>query len=594
MLALSFFSVGVSAASDNLIESNLTQWSNLNGSFDIQLYGNNNIYRLGANGGTSKFFNGIIYDLPNFVAGHSYTLRFKLPSASEIASAWNVSFTDATYNSYYNNAQVFVGYGFVNPEGTIVEGKNLFFEFNASNISRYVGQNLSTTFVASSSTTGGRPVIFISITTTDSNQHFFFFSNFSLFDNDDNSQELSGIKGFLHSIRWDLVGGVCEEEDCPHSSDVNPHLSLTERMTGGFASFLDKIADKFEDGSTLNTWFTDLSDKVSGSVSSSSTSLGDRIKGFFDNISTKITEKYENLDINLGDWFDDVGDWFTNLKEKLTENIEAFKTAITEFSEKFKPRVYEQLIWQRGMINGSTGAVLNQPNGQNVIVSEFFEVPLGSEYLIDFFDTDHNGALQIYQYNLDGSFVGSFGLISVNTEGFLLPEGYQYRFRLVLNVNYKPSEANQIVKIYADEGWLNALVHLMIAKIKALFVPDPNVMTEFYDEMEEFMAERLGIIYEATSFGSDLLETIGDMLSGSSARARAGDAILFTIPAININLPGQGSFQLWNEQKFQLDFLSTNGFFAFFYGLYKMMLWVICIFATIKYALKTWERIMSS
>lgn len=592
MLALSFFSVGVSAASDNLVESNLTQWSNLNGSFDIQLYGNNNIYRLGANGGSSNFFNGIIYDLPNFVAGHSYTLRFKLPSASEIASAWNVGFTDAVFNSYYNNAQVFVGYGFVNPEGTIVEGQNLFYEFNASNISRYVGQNLSTTFVASSSTTGGRPVIFISVTTTDSNQHFFYFSNFSLFDNDDNSQELKGIKGFLHSIRWDLVGGVCDENDCPHSSDVNPHLSLTERMTGGFSSLLDNIADKFEEGSTLNNWFTDLSDKVSGSVSSSSTSLGDRIKGFFEDISKSLTEKYENLDINLGDWFDDVGEWFDNLKNSISEFFENLWNKFNEFFEKFKPRVYEQLIWQRGMINMQTGAIVSS-NVQNVIVSEFFEVPLGSEYLIDYIRTDHNGAFQIYQYNLDdGSYIGHLGIINTATEGFVLPEGYQYRFRLALNTEYKPSEANQIVKIYADEGWLNALVHLIIAKIKGLFVPDPNLFNELYEDMEQLMQERLGIIYEATVFTSDLLETIGEMLSGSSAKARAGDAIIFTIPAININLPGQGSFQLWNKQEFQLDFLSTNEFFAFFYGLYKMILWIICIFATIKHALRTYERII--
>lgn len=272
------FSVTVSASSDNLIEPDLREWESLDSVNELPVFNAGNIYRLTGKG---NGFCGVIYDLPSFTAGHSYTLSFRIPSGGDISSAFGTSWSDSNSISYFNNSTVYVGYGFLKPDGSNIESQSELFEFNSSNISRYIGKNLKTSFVGGSAS--GRPVVYIMVTTLDNNTHHFYFSDFVLIDNDDNSQELTGIRGFLHSIRWDLVGGSCEEDDCPHSSGINPHLSLTERMTAGFSSLLDNIGNKFEEGSTLNLWFNDLSSGV--------TDLGDRINNFFEGLKESITNK---------------------------------------------------------------------------------------------------------------------------------------------------------------------------------------------------------------------------------------------------------------------------------------------------------------
>lgn len=536
VLLSSIFVIQVNAASDNLVNSNLTQWHNIEGASTVQVYGNGNVYRLNATGGSVGLFNGLVYDLPSFVAGHSYTLKFKLPSAVEIAEAYNVSFSDSQLISYYNNAEISVGYGFLSADGSrIISPVNLF-TFNSSNISRYVGTNLSTTFVAGSAS--GRPCIYIELYSSDGNLHLFYFSNFVLFDNDDNSAELTGIKGFLHSIRWDLVGGVCEEEDCPHSSNVNPHLSLTQRMTAGFSSLLENIGNKFEDGSTLNIWFNDLSSGVSSlgdRFNTFITGLGDRISGFFDNLKEGIFSKFDSLGIDLRGWFSDVGSWFDDLSGKLKGWFDDTVSSIDTFFnnlwdkfdklfDKFKPRVYERFQWRRGIVNWSTGEVtLRDDNYPYVIVTDLFTVSPGTKYLIDYIDSDITQSVAIYKYDYYGNYIGALAYTN-SFEGMELESGFQYRFR----TNFTPgsedtSAVNDYVLVYADEGWINALVHVIQNFFKGCF--NLVIYFDWYGDYENpFLSEDKpislisGYLTEIDSYVEDTasnFEAVIDSVTGS-------------------------------------------------------------------------------
>ncbi len=464
VLLSSIFVIQVNAASDNLVNSNLTQWHNIEGASTVDVYGNDNIYRLNATGGSVGLFSGVVYDLPSFVAGHSYTLKFRLPSASDIAKAYNVSFTDSQLTGYYKNSEVSVGYGFVSADGSSIISPVNLFTFNSSNISRYVGTNLSTTFVAGSAS--GRPCVYIQLYSSDGNLHLFYFSEFVLFDNDDNSAELTGIKGFLHSIRWDLVGGVCEEEDCPHSSNVNPHLSLTQRMTSGFSSWLENIGNKFEEGSTLNIWFNDLSSGVSSLGDRFNTfisGLGDRISGFFDNLKEGIFDKFDSLGIDLRGWFSDVGSWFDNTISSIDTFFNNLWDKFNQFFDKFKPRVSMPLKWMRGVINGQ-GVVIERPGQHDykyVIISEALTVSPGSIYYLDYVDSVETDILVVFKYDYYGNYIG-MSSYSNSVEGIVLDGGFQYRFRSCYTPGVEDlSVMNDYVIVYADEGWIDAIIHII-------------------------------------------------------------------------------------------------------------------------------------
>ena len=318
VLLTSVFVVSASALSDNLIDSDLGNWEHLDGSDTVSVFTNASIFRLSVKCDTDSVYSlGIVYDLPTFTAGHSYTVSFKLPSGSDIASAWGVNWTDEQTLNYYKNSTVVVGYGFLSADGTKVEPQVNLYEFNLNNISDYLGQTLKTSFVATSGS--GRPVLFITLLVTgDSNIHHFYFSDFVMFDMDDNSKELTGIKGFLHSIRWDLTGGSCDDLECIHSSEENPHIGL-----------FDKLALKIEG------FFNTFSDTISGFF----TGLGNLIlyfdwEGDYENPFENENGTVESLSNELkkvSDYVAGVGDSFEGIVDSLTGALELF----SKFTERF-------------------------------------------------------------------------------------------------------------------------------------------------------------------------------------------------------------------------------------------------------------------
>ncbi len=559
----------------------------------VSVFSNANIYRLSlkATSGYSNTF-GVVYDLPSFVAGHSYTLSFKLPSGSDIASAWGVTWSDEQTTNYYNNSTVIVGYGFLSADGTNIEPQVELYEFNSSNISNYLGKTLKTSFVAGSAS--GRPVVYITFSCIDTNIHHFYFSDFVMFDNDDNSQELTGIKGFLHSIRWDLVGGVCDEEDCPHSSSVNPHLSLTERMSAGFSTMFENIGNKFEEGSALHTWFNNLSDRFSALGDREEgffANLGDRMSGFFDKLKESIFQSFSDLGIDLEGWFDNVGTWFDDTVGSIDGFFADLWSKFSAFFEKFKPRVYMNFEWVRGIINYTTGEVgLRDDNFPYVIVSEAFTIEPGTKYLLDFVCTDNTKAIAVFQYDYYGNYVGVIKNSSASFEGFELPSGFQYRFR----TEYPPGvtdldQVNDYVLVYCEEGWVNALLYNLKHGIKDLFVPDELFLTNFKTEVSQIFEDSLGFVYTFIDYVVQLFDKLQDIFSA----VRRNDVFAFTFPKFEFDFLGY-HIKLWDDITISMDWLNGTTGIGLLYSVYKGMLHFMFIIALVNYGDKVYKDVTSS
>lgn len=609
MLLFASFSLNVSAAGTaNLIDPNLKNWtvSDLSYLDDVTTHklSQGNIYRVGMKS-PSGAASGIIYDIPSLIAGHSYSFSFHIPDAIEISEASGTSFLDSTLLKYYDDATLNIGYGFIKSDGSFEDGVQ-FYSLNSSNISKYVGEDLKASFVAGSST--GRPVIYITVTVQNESQHFFYFSDLFLIDNDDNSQELKGIRGFLHSIRWDLVGGVCDEEDCPHSYNNNPHLSLTERMSAGFATMLDNIGNKFEEGSTLNTWFSNLSSGVTNlgdRISGFFNGLGDRISGFFNGLGDRISGFFDKLKENVTSGFTNVGTWFTNLGTNLSTWFDGVKLKFqevgdgikqkfqdiadkfTEFFEKFKPRVYVDLKWVRGLVNWSTGELLlKDDTSPYVVVSELFEVPHGTKYLIDYKFSDTTKALAVHKYDLSGTFISSQAY-SKSLEGFELESGFKYRFRTTFTTGVTDlSVVNDYVMIYSDEGWINALFFNLKMGIRNLFVPDEDAILVLKTDLDKCLKDHLGIIYTSTTLVGDFIETVFDMVFN------APDDYELIVPAVTLELSGE-NYTLWEDTYIDFSFMETE-VFQILYGLYTVSLYIFFGFLEVKYAQRVYRRMMSN
>ena len=452
VLVTSVFLVSGSAAgTENLIESDLTQWDCIEDSYSVSVVKKNDLYRISSTSISTGSYIGVIYDLPNFVAGHSYTLKFRLPSASDISSAWGVTYGNEHLLAHYKNSTVMVGYGFFNASGTAIENQVSLFEFNSSNVSKYFGSDLSTSFVAGSSS--GRPVVYITIFNDDGNVHHYFFSDFIMYDNDDNSGQIKGILGILHSLRWDIFGGVCDSDDCAHSSDFNPHISLTERFTVGFTNLFDGIASKFEEGSTLNTWFIGLSDGVSNlgtNVNNWLSGLGDKINTKLGDVITKITGGLSDLGIDIGGFIDGA-----------VSSIDKLFGSLFDWIETFKPRVYERFKWRPGNIDTSSGEVVLKGEGYPyAVVTDFFTVEPGSKVYLNFAPYPEVSHLAVFQYDYYGRFVCVKLSTSGSLENYELAPGFQYRFRVIYSASdVELGNINQYVGVYTDEGWLMSFIH---------------------------------------------------------------------------------------------------------------------------------------
>lgn len=601
-LCFTAFGLNVSAASDNLIDNDLRTWTdgsdidNLLEPITVSKF--NNIYRIKtpASSDGSLYNCYALLDNTNIIVGHSYTLSFRMPNASEISDALGSEYSDSSYSNHFKNSQIMIGIGFINSSGDIsIPDSSLLFNINKDNYTKFVGKNLNASFIASNYT--GTPCVIISIINQNTSSHVFFFENFKLIDNDDNSAELSGIKGFLHSIRWDLVGGICDESDCPHSSNSNPHLSLTERMSSGFGSFFDDIGENLtslkdsfsERVGELKTSLSSLGDRMGNFFSN----LGDRISNFFSNLGDRISGFFSDLKTSLSNWVSDIGNWFSELGEKITTKFQEIGDKFTEFFEKFKPRVSLNLDWKRGIISFSDGSVTFYPSSPPypqpyAVVTDFITVPNDSVYYLNYYHTPDNGKIVLYQYDLEGNYVRYMFDRNYSFEDFELPSGYCYRLRItvpnsVTNLNEYISD---YVTVYSDEGWINALLFNLKAGIKSLFVPSEDFISSWKDNLDTLLRDHLGIIYTGGDIVTDFLTTVFNIVFD------APDTFSITFPEVEFELDGN-VIHLCDSRSVDFSFLE-NGVFKMLYGMYKVALYIFFGVLEVKYALVVYRRVISN
>lgn len=510
LILIFLFPVVSLGASDNLIDSDLSHWQDLSDKNEYYIpctiTSSDNIYRVTVNAGSSSNLVGAVYDYGQLIAGHSYSLSFKMPTRSAINLAFDKDYSANVFTNHFTNCTLSIGIAFLSPSNEIISSESFaLYTITSENYTDFFGKTLTTSFIASNFS--GTPVVIIQLLPLDFQNHSFYFSDFKLVDNDDNSAELTGIKGFLHSIRWDLVGGTCEEEDCPHSSGDNPHLSLSERMSSGFASMFQTIGDKFEEGSTLNIWFNNLSDTV-GNLDGSLSNLGDRFQGFIDglgeslsidlgNFETSVTDWFDDLKKSWDAWIDDIQQTFDDVGASITNKFQEIGDSFTEFFEKFKPRVYINFDWQPGYANPTTGVITTKPyedgyffeQGKGYsLITDFFTVPDGSKYLLDF--VSYNSSyVRIFKYDLSGNFVSSEVPKYGSFDNYLLESKFKYIFMVHFSSDYPSDEdmndrCNDSVLVYADEGWLNAVLFNIRSFFSGIFKGFGNLLLYFNWEGE--------------------------------------------------------------------------------------------------------------
>ena len=187
----------------------------------------------------------------------------------------------------------------------------------------------------------------------------------------------------------------------------------------------------------------------------------------------------------------------------------------------------------------------------------------------------------MYQYDLKGNYVGRILYDKNSFEAFALPAGYQYRFSVYWLKTWEIDDdaINEVFTVYAEEGWLNAVLLNMKIGIKDLFVPDEAFIAEWKVELEDLLAERLGIIWDSGDFFIDFVSIIGDLLTTTP------DDIHYELPEMVIELNGQ-TYTLWQAQQVDFSFLEKNAFFAMLYKLYKAVLNVFLGIPLLNYAKK--------
>lgn len=239
----------------------------------------------------------LLNDSVDLVAGRSYTFEFYLPDYDDMNGL--ISGPNATNKlTYYgsdntklkaNNfrpssgadIQVFVGIMFGTPDDDDFQGilgtDIAYVEINYDNFDTYAGRTNKISFVCPDYKSA--PSLCIGIVgTRNKYQSQFYFSNFALYDNDQTAAELKGIKGLLHSLYWDLFGGVCDEEDCPHSALNNPHVSIFDKLVNLILYFdpdgnYENPFDSVSFVSDVSDYFDKLTGYVSDSVSAVTTTV---------------------------------------------------------------------------------------------------------------------------------------------------------------------------------------------------------------------------------------------------------------------------------------------------------------------------------
>lgn len=562
MFLLPAFSVGVSAAEvTNLIDSNLMNWDTSSDSTFNEVWSDGNVSHIRVFPQATEVGNGVLntkiftyYDLTNLKAGRSYTFSFHLLDLDEAHAV------DSSVNwEHYYSGLVYGGFYVI----------GLGSWDSATNTVNYIEDSCIT----------------VNLDNRD-----------SLFGSDiDISFE------FTNLINPCIFIGYVEYSEYSESQSImisNPQLidNDSAEEEGFFKRLFEWLEIRFNN---LSSSFTDLGDRIKVFFSDLSSNISDGLSDVRDGITTKFAE-FEGWLSSLGDrisvFFTNLGSSISNglsdVRDKINNKIAEVSEKFSDFFDKFKPRVHLNLDWSRGNFNGNGEVILeDNPNIPVIIVSELFEVPSDSSYYVTYnkFDSYIVSGAGILQYDLSGNFLGVLYSTNHSFEEYELPSGYMYRFRQswTRGIEVDDDTANQHFSLYCDSGWLNALLFNFKSMIIGLFVPDEEDITTWKANLEMLFSDNLGFIYQIPDLFSNLVTKLRDIF------VRDDFSFSIKLPQLDFKLFGHDTV-LWEEKTVDFSYIFEEGIFNTLYGMYKVMLYVIFGFALVKYGWRVFEEMMQN
>lgn len=265
LISFSFLVVSASAAT-NLINPNLKEWvsPNPDAVMSVSVIGDGSLYRLSpAYQGTIESTNASVYlgymlDRADLKSGNSYTFSFHLPSPDEIR-ACGYSNSDSWFASQFTEGGFLIAFGTLNPNGE-VEAIVELVTIDSSNFLSLAGKDYVHSFTCPDYS-GGDPCIVMYSSRVYSTSYIFLDGSLKLVNNSEEDNE-----GFLSSIfEW-------------------------------FEKKFNAIGIDF--------------DNLGSSITSALNGLGERIKGFFNDLSEGFENAINGLLAGIGGEFQKFGNLF--------------------------------------------------------------------------------------------------------------------------------------------------------------------------------------------------------------------------------------------------------------------------------------------
>lgn len=415
----------------------------------------------------------------------------------------------------------------------------------------------------------GKQVYLCALIFADEKPSTLYVSDFVFTNNNNTDEKIDGILEWLSATYHGIVGG----ED---SRGVQ-HDGLVQGIKNGLSGLGDRISNFFEN----------LGEKFGVDIGS----LGDRIRDFFSNF-------WENVSAGFDAIKDKIGDIGEGIKAKFQEISDNF----ANFFDTFKPRVYEEFLWEPGNVSSFSGSLIpNSKGDENAVTSELFSVPSESSYVLDYNPANSSSQaiaikyIEIFKYSSNGKFTGyTTKLTTASTFNF--ERGFSYRIVVstkssnAANVNnmgsYNLSKfCNSFVKVYCDEGWINALIHSLMNGLKKLFIPAPGFFDDKLDDFLDAYEEHFGIFAQGTIYFTKAIQKVQSVLN---------DRYSFVFPELSITIQGQK--YIFSEQK-NVDiqqWLKSGTWSANLYEMYRVFASAFLIYLVLLYARKVEAVILNN
>lgn len=469
----------------------------------------------------------------NLKIGSDYTLTYGVKNLSAVGSCHvSIFLSDSTTN--LDNAVTVT-------------------EFDTSSCSLSYYNNFSVQFTYPEQFSGKSTYVVVMIV-ADKGICGFQVTDFVFTNNDKSEEKIDGILEWLSAVYHGIVGG----ED---SRGVQ-HDGLVQGIKNGISALGDRIS----------AFFDNLGEKFGINIGS----LGDRIRDFFSNFWENVSAGFEAIKDKIAD----IGE---GIKVKFQEISDNF----TEFFDKFKPRVYEEFLWYVGAISDSTGELTDRRK-LSAYTSDVFYVSSGSEYILEVLpsvDDYFFRNIRIAKYDANGQYLGLSSYSTLESlSSFSFESGFNYRIVIQLNKSlgdlspYDLSKlCNSFVKIYCDEGWINALIHAFMNGLKKLFIPAPGFFDEKIDQFLEVYEKHFGIFAQVTIYFTKAIQKVESVLS---------DTYAFVFPELSVTI--QGKKYVFSEKRIVdvAQWLESGTWSAELYEMYRVCASALLVFCVLKYARK--------